>query len=508
MSEHSQEPHSTTEFESISPAKIAITAQSSESQPAEPEGPTARSGKGRWLLAVLLFVAFVLLVSVFILLPRLVPQPQVLVPESTAQSAPPLEVAPWQEAQQRRERQAAQEVLSALLDKQFELEESQVSLWGQEVFQQAAELARQGDESYRQRAFIEATDYYRQALVTLSELQDNQQEILTDLVNQGLALLDAGNATAAAQQFERLLKIQPDNQVAAQGLRRAKTRDEVLELVAQALALEQKGQLSQALDHLQQAQQLDGDATEVATALTRIKEKRRDRDFTQAMSVGYSALEGGDFSRARQAFQQALKLKPGATEAKTGLEEVAHRITQDRIAAYRREAEALIAKEQWQAALEKYQAVLALDNSLLFAQQGRDRTANRARLDQLLETKLKHPERLTSDQVYQEAQQLLKVAAAVTSPGPRLQHQVERLRTLMEESRTPVTVTIRSDNRTKVVLLRRGSLGNFEQHQLSLLPGKYVLVGKRDGFRDVRKEFVVSANQSLAAITIQCTEKI
>lgn len=329
-----------------------------------------------------------------------------------------------------------------------------------------------------------------------------------DKINAGYAQLHAGNAAAAAELFQQVVAIEPGNAKALKGLRRTETLDQVVALTAQALAEEQNNQLDQAKILLEKAKTLDGEAAEVGVALARINEKRLERDFTQAMSAGYGALESADFTSARQAFQRALKLKPRASEAQAGLEEVAHRITQNKIAAYRSEAEQLIGREQWQAALEKYQALLQVDGSLLFAQQGRDQTADRARLDQLLEEQINHPERLASDQVFQEAGTLLKVAATVRQPGPRLQQQISRLEILMKEARTPVAVEISSDNRTNVVLYRSGSLGNFLKHQLSLLPGKYVLVGKRDGFRDVRKEFVVSANQPPLSINIQCTEKI
>ena len=80
------------------------------------------------------------------------------------------QVSPWQEAQTARERKEAQDVLAQLLEEQFALEEAQVKLWGQKTFDEAADLAKQGDELYRQQAFAQATDSYTQALAKLTEL--------------------------------------------------------------------------------------------------------------------------------------------------------------------------------------------------------------------------------------------------------------------------------------------------------------------------------------------------
>jgi len=74
--------------------------------------------------------------------------------------------------------------------------------------------------------------------------------------------------------------------------------------------------------------------------------------------------------------------------------------------------------------------------------------------------------------------------------------------------RTELPVQLRSDGKTDVIVFRVGSLGSFAEKQLSLLPGDYVAVGRRDGFRDVRVEFSLRPGKPMATVMVQCGQKI
>jgi hypothetical protein len=79
---------------------------------------------------------------------------------------------------------------------------------------------------------------------------------------------------------------------------------------------------------------------------------------------------------------------------------------------------------------------------------------------------------------------------------------------LLAEARTPVSVTLTSDNATEVNLYRVGRQGKFTSRQVTLRPGHYVVVGTRPGYRDVRVEFTLTAGGTAPTVQVQCTEPI
>ena len=133
---------------------------------------------------------------------------------------------------------------------------------------------------------------------------------------------------------------------------------------------------------------------------------------------------------------------------------------------------------------------------------------DRARLDRELALIIAHPERTYSDAVYTAARATLQQAQAIAAPGPVLARQVSQVAAVLDQAATPISVTLRSDNVTTVTVYRVGQLGSFAERVLQLKPGRYVVVGTRNGFRDVRQELNVAPGTAQSALLIQCVDPI
>jgi hypothetical protein len=71
-----------------------------------------------------------------------------------------------------------------------------------------------------------------------------------------------------------------------------------------------------------------------------------------------------------------------------------------------------------------------------------------------------------------------------------------------------VDVQILSDGSTEVAIQRVGALGAFHEKSLALRPGSYIVVGKRRGYRDVRKTLLVSPGPRPAPLIVRCDEAL
>jgi hypothetical protein len=72
-------------------------------------------------------------------------------------------------------------------------------------------------------------------------------------------------------------------------------------------------------------------------------------------------------------------------------------------------------------------------------------------------------------------------------------------------------LTITSDGQTQVTVLRIGAAGDLGQittQQLTLIPGRYILVGSRPGYRDVRQELTLSVDEPNPSIAVICLDRI
>jgi hypothetical protein len=155
-----------------------------------------------------------------------------------------------------------------------------------------------------------------------------------------------------------------------------------------------------------------------------------------------------------------------------------------------------------------YRAVLDRDSQLRFADDGLARSTRRAELDRELRDYLDRPERLTASAVRLAAERALARGEATNPQGARLAGQLQQLRARMALLDAPAHVQILSDNSTQVSVPAVGELGIFMQRELDLPPGQYTVIGRREGFRDVRRELNISPGQQRVALTVQCTERI
>ena len=92
--------------------------------------------------------------------------------------------------------------------------------------------------------------------------------------------------------------------------------------------------------------------------------------------------------------------------------------------------------------------------------------------------------------------------------GPKLQQQTAALARTLQEARTPIDVRLVSDGLTDVAVLRVASLGPFRERTLTLRPGSYVVVGKRQGYRDTRKTLVVTPARVPPPLDVRCDQTL
>ncbi|MBM4221904.1 MAG: hypothetical protein FJ170_08160, partial [Gammaproteobacteria bacterium] len=235
---------------------------------------------------------------------------------------------------------------------------------------------------------------------------------------------------------------------------------------------------------------------------------RSAQEFERALSAGLNALAAGKTAEARQAIDRAVALRPQDPGAQDALARLRAEERRASIATLQAEAQRLVAAEQWQAAVDRYAEVLAIDAGISAAQQGLTEAQARARLDQQLEQALARADRFNDDAIARPAQQLVEEAAALPAPGPVLRGQIDRLRAQLAVAAQPVAVQFESDNQTNVVIYKVGKLGTFSSRRLELRPGPYVVVGTRDGYRDVRRNIRVDPSGNMPPVVIRCEETI
>ncbi len=394
------------------------------------------------------------------------------------------------------------------LSLQIEAESQNISQWGADGYQAIEARLAEADELLQSEKFPAASRLYEKITGDLQSLVNSREQRLSAALETGQGFLLEEKPAEAEIQFRQALAIEPSSEKARAGLERADLLAAVLASYQQALALEESGSLEEAVTLLEQTLELDQSYQPVQAARQRVQARINDSIFKNEMNILLSALAGQDFALAGSSLKTLKKLGINAEQVEQAETLVAEQEKQAYIKRLRKQVDSSIGTEQWQQALENYDKILSVAPSALFAVAGRDEAAKRAKLDSSLGSAIDRPQRLQDKEQRDAARRLLSYAEQIDPQGPKLKSQIDSLNTLLAAAETPVTVTMESDNQTDIVIYHVGRIGVFLSHRISLKPGTYTVVGRKPGFRDVRKEITIAPDGGGYRFDIRCEEPI
>lgn len=388
------------------------------------------------------------------------------------------------------------------------LEKRGAGVWGGADFAAAKTRAAESVGAYDAGSIVLAQQRLTQAGRLLDAVERAAPAALAAQLAAGERALAAGQQELAAQAFDLAVRIDPQDRRATLGQSRSRQLSGILPLLADAENAFSARQYARAAQDYSEALRLDPTDADARVGLSRANAALGDDSYARAAGEGFAALGAGRLEEAGTAFLRAQSLRPNAAEAAEGLRRVKAAEGGRAFAAQRARGAALEAQERWDEALKLYDSVLRQDRSLAFAQQGRARAADRLRLHDALEALIERPARLASPDVRSAAIKLLQSARGQASPGPVLRGQMERVSALMPEFDKPVPVSLVSDGVTEVAIPSVGHFGAFARRDIELKPGHYTVIGTRNGYRDVRRDLVVSPGQPTQTLTVRASEPI
>ena len=388
------------------------------------------------------------------------------------------------------------------------LEQRDVATWGGSSYAQVRNDLAAGDAAMTGREFESALTHFDAMARGLDQLEQRLPAVIRTRLADAQAAFDAGRGAEAQEKYAAVMKVAPDDAAARSGIARSRVLDEVLRETAVGARAEQAGEVSAAIAAYQRALKLDPATTVARAGIARLGAREADDAYATAMAQAMAALARRDYATAQSAFERAGRIRPGTPEVADGLQQIRRATETKSLTAIVERAAAAERAEQWSQALALYSEALKVEPALRPAQEGVERAEPRAMIDAELQSFIDKPERLYSPSGRDIARNVLERAARVSTQGARLQAQQARLSEQLRQAETPIKVALASDNATDVQIYRIGKLGLFEHRDLELMPGRYTVVGTRQGYRDVRKELNLLPGAPPSTLVVRCEEPI
>ncbi len=408
--------------------------------------------------------------------------------------------------------QEAEKLLSEAFRRLARLESTGAQTWGAAKLETSLPAAKQALDTayahYNRQQYTLALPLFQKALSQFDRLEASRPERFGLAMEQGQKAYDRLDSVTAVAEFQVAAAIDPENEAARAALTRARKLPDVLAAIAKGDALEQAGNIDQALMSYQAATSLDSVYPPARDRLARIRKVIADRNYRRAVSETLALLEKGDFQGSSAALDRAANIRPDSPEVKDISKRIEAGAQVAALADLRKRTKSLEAQEKWSSALKLYKKALAIDKTAAFASNGRIRAETLANLHKAIDHYLSEPARLQSPEPLAHAKALITQSESINGNGKILIRKRRRLQKLIIAAATPVPVILRSDGKTEVRVYRVGAFGSFDTRRIEMRPGTYTAVGSRMGYRDVRVQIQVMPGMKDTVVTIRCTEQI
>lgn len=255
---------------------------------------------------------------------------------------------------------------------------------------------------------------------------------------------------------------------------------------------------------LQQIIAQDPTRTALGEELKQVDKKLNDRAFSQAITDGLTAIDQQQLSKASIAYQRAKKIDSQRPELKN----LQQKITQRQASIDLKKILARLKKSEQD---DDWRSVLTITQSARMSNATIQNYQKKAqiilRLQQTANNYLTRPERLQDKNIRQQAQLFVTDNFSMALKSPKFSEQIEQLSEKIGAASSQQKLYITSDEKTDIWVLGVGHVGQVIEKEILLNPGKYIVEGRCQGYRN--KQLSITLLASVAAnIHVVCDERI
>jgi len=378
-----------------------------------------------------------------------------------------------------------------------------------DAYEKAFAAASGGKQFLDEGSFSAARKKLEEATGYMADLEN----AITNYVTQNAALghrqIAQGKGDEAIQSFSNVLKYQPDNEDAIKQIERAKVAGQVYAFLVTAKQQEKREELEEALTSYQKAFEIDDRSAKAQQGISRTRREIEIRDFTAAFNAAQEQEANNKYLDAIESYKAALAIFPTRTDLQDAIIRVGQNKRQNDIVTMVTAAYDFEREYDWESARSLYKELDAMEPELKEAKDGLLRTGkmirNIMRYEKLLDIAVQEAqvdEYQISIRTFDQAMKAKPAYLALSEEG-------ERLRRFLQLQSTPIPLTVVSDDSTWVSIQGPTTRKprKFKEETFQILPGKYVITGRKRGYGDVTRQLNIRGGQAPVTLNIAASSK-
>lgn len=356
---------------------------------------------------------------------------------------------------------------------------------------------------------------YASALTKIVQLESEAKETLTErdtlfaeAMAAALKALAADDVTKVELYVTKALLIKPDDQQAQTVARKLNVLPELLDVLKKVNVARIENNNQKEYSLLIKAIKLSPDRQGLQQRRDVLWQSIKEKRFRGLISHALLAVEKQNFNTARSDYKKAKVLYPGRLE----LRKLNKIITQTSRALQLKElklqAKKAMANDDWFKAESLYAKGIQdnpLDNEL---RDGLQLAGKVASLQTDIRKYLEQPERLSSENIFAEAQNTLIQANVFSRNSPTLAQLAVQLKNLLKKVSIKIPVLVKSDNETYILVKGVGKVGKTLSRTIELKAGDYIFEGSRPGYQSKWVRVHLSIDAPSFEVEVICDERI
>lgn len=226
--------------------------------------------------------------------------------------------------------------------------------------------------------------------------------------------------------------------------------------------------------------------------------------FNQHMSEAHYHVQNKEWQNAQEEISKALKIKPKSVAANELREHIQAELEHLKYKSILESFNELVQSENWVEASRLAELIEETDDPQIHPKI--HRVQQLAELEQAIDNLSQVPHHLSRASTEIEMNRI-KGKTATLDVGKRVSQKLIDLDASYQLWTTPVHIHLTSDRKTRIMIRPGGNLGAFKTKQIKVMPGHYVIQGRREGFREVRQEVTLEPGSGITQLTIKANER-
>ncbi|MEO0510360.1 MAG: hypothetical protein AAF065_10930 [Verrucomicrobiota bacterium] len=357
--------------------------------------------------------------------------------------------------------------------------------------------------------YVQSVADFELAGAILGDLEARSIQQIANLLEAAQISLEKYELKSARQAYEAVLDIDTANADATEGLTMISALEGIAEQVKAIRALEDAGQLEEALAALESLSAEQPNNPFIRNQRASIEARILENEFKALVDSSVQAETAGDLEKAITELEAALKLKSDPTQ-QARLAKLEEQYKAARLEMLLADGFQALKDGRYEAARNLYKEAVALNPESKEARTGLEKASSLYLANIRYSQNIKGAERYIKEGRYPLAAKLFN-EAMTSRPATIVAAQLQKesqIRSTLEAQSKEVPVEITSDGRTYVSIIGVLPPKRLKSSDLTLFPDVYKVRGTRKGYSDVEFDLKVDATLGRQAINVQCTQKI